>query len=628
MKTFKFFTVGIVLVVLMLSGAVFAQAQSNQSIGFLPDSSFYFLKIWKESIQTFFTFGNINKAEQYLHLAEIRFAEYQKMMGKGKTEIAEKTLEKYEKQLNRAIDKTKEAKAEGKDARDVRKEIDKAISGNKEVLQRNLEKAPEQAKKGLERAIESSEKAEEKIKEEEEEIKEEETEEEEEVKTDDNQDEEEIETESGAISPFGVMAAFDLLTLSKITASDKSAWVGSHLQNLGAKWSRAAGEYVFWGNMEPEIGKGYDWSKSDEVLKRVYENSENDFNMIVIVGPQRGKGSNPDIPSGQEEYFKNFVKALVERYDGDGVGDYDSDIKVKYWQADNEPFPRHWELSGGTKEGYIKFVELFSAAIKESDQNAKIILGTFSLDERSGGLESFSQIVSALKNKNLFDYADTHFWKSDNEYKISIASANDILDVNGYSDVKWMALEFGTWAEMGRKGTEKEQAIYLIKGFIYNIANGFAMINWNNLVEWNNYGGNPNSIYNYMGLIADGYNNDSIPAGTSRLSYYTYKKMTETLEGSDWDNIQIIQESDGVYIYKFQKGSKKIWVAWNDNSAEKQITISGISSIQVKITEAVPKYDSGKDVTDYLTAFNTETKSVQGGKIIITLKDKPVFAEE
>ena len=35
-----------------------------------------------------------------------------------------------------------------------------------------------------------------------------------------------------------------------------------------------------------------------------------------------------------------------------------------------------------------------------------------------------------------------------------------------------------------------------------------------------------------------------------------------------------------------------------------------------------------KEVSDYNTAFNTETKSVFGGKITLTLKDKPVFVEE
>src|SRR3989344_637976 len=120
MKTVKISLISgtmLALVIFMLSGAVFAKAQNNQNVGLLPDSSFYFLKTWQESIQTFFTFGAENKAEQYLHLAEVRIAEYQKMMEKGKTEIAEKTLEKYEKQLYRAIAKTMEARSNDKNGK-------------------------------------------------------------------------------------------------------------------------------------------------------------------------------------------------------------------------------------------------------------------------------------------------------------------------------------------------------------------------------------------------------------------------------------------------------------------------------------------------------------------------------
>lgn len=439
-----------------------------------------------------------------------------------------------------------------------------------------------------------------------------------------------ISQSSSQTSPFGIMAAFDSSTLTKITATDKIAWAGEKFRDLGAKWSRAAGEKIFWGDIEPTLGGGYNWTTSDQVLKKVYQNGGSGFNMIVIASSQRGKGANADIPSSDEQYFKNFVKALVERYDGDGTNDYDSAIKVKYWQADNEPYPRKWEINGGTMAGYVRFVELLSGSIKEADSGAKIILGTFSLNN-TDNISQFSTAVSSMKNKNLFDYIDTHYWNSGNYYKIPVSNARSILDSNGYSSVKMMALEFGTYT--GKKGTEgqdteKEQAKYVIKGFVYNLANGFSMIDWNNLVEWNAYGGDTRSIYNFMGLIADGYNNDSIPAGASRLSYYTYKLMTEKLSGSDWNNIQKVQESDGVYIYKFTKSGKPIWVAWNDNTGEKQITISGLTSSQVEIIEAIPKYESGENVTNYTTAFNFETKTVNGGKITITLGDKPVFAEE
>ena len=128
-----------------------------------PDSPFYFLQTWKESIQTFFTFGLENKAKQYLHLAEVRLDEYQKMMEKGKTDIAEKILEKYQKQLNHALDKVKEIQDKGKDVTDLNEKIEQAVSKHLEALRENLQKAPEQAKKGLENAIENSQKQIEKI---------------------------------------------------------------------------------------------------------------------------------------------------------------------------------------------------------------------------------------------------------------------------------------------------------------------------------------------------------------------------------------------------------------------------------------------------------------------------------
>jgi hypothetical protein len=430
-------------------------------------------------------------------------------------------------------------------------------------------------------------------------------------------------------SPFGIMAAFDQSTLSTISVPDKTVWAGEKFRDLGAKWSRNGGENIIWGLIEPEFGKGYDWSNSDEALNKAYENGGENFNAVGVINPQRAKGGNSDIPSDKEDYFSSFVEALVERYDGDGIADYAPVIKVKYWQMANEPFPRQWEAAGGTVDGYVRFAELTHEAIKKSDPDAKIILGTFQL-ETTEQVNKFKEVIPKMKNKNLFDYADTHYWNSGNNYKIPVGEARSVLDANGYSNAKMVALEFGTWmARSSRESTtEKDQANYLIKGYAYNIAHGFSLINWNNLVEWNNFGGSSNSIYNFMGLIADGVNEDPVPAGTPRLSYYTYKKMTEILEGSDWDNIQTIQESDDIYSYKFNKNGEQIWVVWNDNEQEKQITISGIDSSQVKITEAISNYNSGEDVTDYNIAFNTETKSVASGRITITLKDIPVFMEE
>jgi len=149
----------------LLFGAISVLAQESDlpSSGILPDSPFYFLKTWKEAIQNFFTFGAENKAKQFLHLADVRLAEYEKMIEKGKTEIAEKTLAKYEKQLNRALQKIEELNNKGEDIKDVAQKLEDAANKHIEILQENLQNAPESARKGLQNAIENSSKVIEKI---------------------------------------------------------------------------------------------------------------------------------------------------------------------------------------------------------------------------------------------------------------------------------------------------------------------------------------------------------------------------------------------------------------------------------------------------------------------------------
>ena len=153
----KKYLIILLLVFFILPGVISAQT-SLPDASLLPDSSFYFLKSWKESIQLFFTFNAENKAKQYLHLAEVRLAEYQKMLEKGKIDIAEKTLSKYENQLNRALSKAEEIKQKGNDIKNLTQQIETSTSKHLEVLKESLQKVPETARKGIETAIENSQK--------------------------------------------------------------------------------------------------------------------------------------------------------------------------------------------------------------------------------------------------------------------------------------------------------------------------------------------------------------------------------------------------------------------------------------------------------------------------------------
>jgi hypothetical protein len=135
---------------------ILAQEADLPSPGLTPDNPFYFLETILEKIITFFTFGDLKKAERYVALAAERLAEVQSVVNKGKPEFAEKTLERYEILLKNSITRAEQAQAEGKNTEEVMAKVGKATSIHLEVLAEVYEKVPEQAKSAIENAMKVS----------------------------------------------------------------------------------------------------------------------------------------------------------------------------------------------------------------------------------------------------------------------------------------------------------------------------------------------------------------------------------------------------------------------------------------------------------------------------------------
>ena len=148
-----------------LGSGVLAQEIELPSPGLTPDSLFYFLEIIAEEIGTFFTFGDLKKAERYATLAAERLAEAKAVVEKGKPEFAEKTLERYEMQLNNSIARAEKAMAKGENTEKVMEVLAKAGKTTHihlEVLAEVYEKVPEEAKQAVENAMKVSVKGHEK----------------------------------------------------------------------------------------------------------------------------------------------------------------------------------------------------------------------------------------------------------------------------------------------------------------------------------------------------------------------------------------------------------------------------------------------------------------------------------
>ncbi len=139
-----------------LGTGVLAQETELPDPGLTPDSPFYFLETIAEGLVTFFTFGDLKKAERYATLAAERLAEAQAVVEKGKPEFAEKTLVRYEMQLEKSIARAEKAQAKGKNTEQVMTRVGKATSKHLEVLAEVYEKVPEQAKPAIENAMKVS----------------------------------------------------------------------------------------------------------------------------------------------------------------------------------------------------------------------------------------------------------------------------------------------------------------------------------------------------------------------------------------------------------------------------------------------------------------------------------------
>lgn len=181
--------------------------------------------------------------------------------------------------------------------------------------------------------------------------------------------------------------------------------------------------------------------------------------------------------------------------------------------------------------------------------------------------------------------------------------------------------------------SEADQARNMLKSYVYGIAIGIDALFRTTIVD-------PPTITDPecttgKGLIHNPRNFDA--SSYKRLSYYTYRMMTEKLGGSDWDAHDVVyieDEQEHVYVYKFKdsRNGSPTYVVWWDywNEPEKYRKTYALrldKSGTVRLTEAVPKYPVGAEVNDYDSAFRAEVGEVTDGRLDLVLGQNPIYLE-
>jgi hypothetical protein len=352
-------------------------------------------------------------------------------------------------------------------------------------------------------------------------------------------------------------------------------WVDSHFNTLGARWTRSNLQFI-WNFIEPEPGDAYKWDNTfhtDDIVRRTSA-SPADVHWLAVFhegGLAIPRNDRPPLrnPLLYPEEYSEFVKAAVERYDGDGIDDLNSNVNIKYWQIGNE-YMGH-DKSGEKPEDYLKWYIFTADAIREADPEAKIVLISatqgFDIDPW------MRQAINELAPAGILDVVDIHHWgKADNWKMPAVPQVRALLDSLGGKDIEIFSCEHGTWVGKPDRQpyqTEEEQARSLVKRYVYNIANGLDKLFWNNLMEWDKFGGNEGSIFNSMGLISDGQNSDDDADrfNTERIAYWSYKMLTDYIGNDLKQGKRMDTGSDNIYLYRYSaNGESGIrFIGWTEN---------------------------------------------------------------
>ncbi len=154
------------------------------------------------------------------------------------------------------------------------------------------------------------------------------------------------------------------------------------LQDTRSPWLRNT---LHWSAVEPTnvAPNQYNWSGAESTFLATTQNC---LNMIVTIegtpdwAVMDGNidGRSPIKPENVAD-FVEFVTALVERYDGDGIADSPRGIVVNHWEIYNEPdfgseIGGH-EGWGNYAQNYADLLKAIYAPMHAANPNVKVVLG-------------------------------------------------------------------------------------------------------------------------------------------------------------------------------------------------------------------------------------------------------------
>jgi hypothetical protein len=184
-------------------------------------------------------------------------------------------------------------------------------------------------------------------------------------------------------------------------------------KSTGARWTR--GHTVAFPRLSYDrwLAEGRSWTRFDAWMWHVQNAS---LKPVGMIGPWPGNRTHQFtsayvLSAEETEDYSAFVRAAVERYDGDGVADMPGlKTPIRYWEIDNEPdlknapgLGRRARSGFSTPEQFAEIVRVSAAAIREADPAAQILQGGIG---RPSQIHGYEYMQALFKRPGIWEAVD------------------------------------------------------------------------------------------------------------------------------------------------------------------------------------------------------------------------------
>lgn len=291
---------------------------------------------------------------------------------------------------------------------------------------------------------------------------------------------------------------------------------GSMLTELGVSWVR---EDFHWYRIQPEEDV-WDWHFNDAAVRELVRRN---INIVAVLGGPSAPWATP-YPGDSTSYasfyapdtdaFVRFARAVVTRYRR----------YITHWEIWNEPDNDHFWKPAPDPAAYADLLKRTSAAIKEIDPQATVLIGGFNPFD-----PTFARTVLDDGAWNSFDILAIHPYVDPlSPEEGSIGSAADAVRVlsDQYGTKPIWVTEIG-WAsgpcdhDPDGQTDEQRQANFLVRSLLLLWESGIERVFWYTLKDDD---GNP------YGLIRMG--DGRLDYRLRKPSFYAFRTLNQQLSGA------------------------------------------------------------------------------------------------